>query len=258
MNRHKRARFVSSSSKEHRWILSYADFLTLLFAFFVFLFSISSLEPAKFKEVSASLTQVFDVQPSPIESTEPIVPPGQGPDFFSPLSQVELNLVTKVEQNDAKRLQQQAALLDIQQQLSQQFAPLIEQQLFSINGTEAWIEIQIADSITFSPGSADITNNAEAMLYEVGKILSELSLPVTVEGYSLSQESTSSLASWQLSAQRAINVLSYLQRAGIQGQRLSATAFGHYQPTRAGARAQQGTLSILVAGFGANVRAVGS
>ena len=257
MNRLKRQRFVSSSSKEHRWILSYADFLTLLFAFFVFLFSISSLEQAKFKQVSASLTQVFDVQPTPIDSAA-LATPDQGPDFFSPLSPSQLNAAADVAPDGAERLQQQAALLDIQQQLKQQFAPLIEQQLFSVSGSEAWMEIQIADSITFSPGSAKITNNAEAMLYEVGKILAELHLPVSVEGYSLRQESSTSLGSWQLSAQRAINVLSYLQRAGIQGQRLSATAFGHYQASHAGARPQQGTLSILVAGFGASVRSAGS
>jgi len=255
VNRLKRQRFVSSSSKEQRWILSYADFLTLLFAFFVFLFSISSLEQGKFKQVSASLTQVFDVQSALIEPIE-LAKPSQGLDFFSPSSQSDANLVTAFELDGAKRLQQQTALLDIQQQLSQQFAPLIEQQLFSISGSEAWIEIQIADSITFSPGSANITNNAEAMLYEVGKILAELSLPVAVEGYSLSQESSTAQGSWQLSAQRAINVLTYLQRAGIQGQRLSATAFGHYQP--ADALAHQGTLSILVAGFGASVRDAGS
>lgn len=256
MNRLKRQRFVSSAAKEQRWILSYADFLTLLFAFFVFLFSISSLEQATFNQVNASLTEAFDVQSPPIDLA-PLTTPDPGPDFFSARSPRPLNGAADVDPDGAERLQQ-AALLDTQQQLQQQFAALIEQQLFRVSGSEAWIEIQIADSITFAPGSATITNSAEAMLYEVGKILAELRLPVAVEGYSLRQESTTARGSWQLSAQRAINVLSYLQRAGVQGQRLSAMAFGHYQPTRAGAPAHQATLSILVVGLGASVRAAGS
>ena len=103
-----------------------------------------------------------------------------------------------------------------------------------MSGTASLIETLIANSITFLPGTADSSNNAAAVLYEVGKVLAQLKLPVVVEGCSVSQETNRSIAGWQLSAQRAINILNYLQRAGIQGQRLSARVFAHSQAPLSG------------------------
>ncbi|WP_320823778.1 OmpA family protein [Reinekea sp.] len=238
MNRTQRQRFVSNASKEQRWILSYALFLTLLVAFFVMLFSVSSLEPDKFAQVRSTLAHIFDVRASLAEPQA--YTPARPPDAM-PATQVDL----------------QPSLSAIQQQLEQRFAQSIEQQLLSVSGNTSWIEIQIADSITFSPDSADIKSSAGAILYEVGRLLASVKLPVIVEGYSERQESDSSIVGWQLSAQRAVNVLSYLQGAGIQGQRLSARAFAHGQSPRSGERVALGKIAIVVAGFGISVRDAG-
>jgi len=254
VNRTQRQRFVSTAAKEQRWILSYAHFLTLLVAFFVMLFSVSSLDSEKLAQVSGALTQIFEVRSTPVEPIE-LDDRRQGPNVIEPMRQPGAKSATQVDL--------QPSLSDIQQQLEQRFAQLIEQQLFSVSGNESRIEIQIADSITFSPGSADIKSSADAILYEVGRVLAPLKLPVVVEGYSEGQESDGSIGGWQLSAQRAVNVLSYLQRAGIQGQRLSATAFAHYQPPHSGAEvalgkiAMLGKIAIVVAGSGISVRDAG-
>lgn len=250
MNRLKRQRFSGRSSTEHRWMISYADFLTLLFAFFVFLFSISSIQNDKFKEVGATLLQVFDVRPSSIEPIELEATP-QGPDVFNPLFQPEPLPGTRNDLQDTETYHQQSSLIDIQAQMGESFSQLIEQQLFSVSGDEEWIEIQIADSITFLPGSADITNEAEAVLYEIAKLLTDMNLPVSVEGYSSPNEATDENDGWQLSAERAANVTRYLQRAGIQGQRLSSVAFAYYQPIDGASEVQEaGKIAIVVAGFG--------
>lgn len=242
---------MANARNEHRWIISYADFLTLLFAFFAFLFSISSLENEKFKQVSATLLQLFDVEPSSVEPIELETTP-QGPDVFNPLYQPDPIPSTSVNLQDTAVYHQQSSLLNIQKQLGESFSQLIEQQLFSVSGDEAWIEIQIADSITFIDGSADITNRAEAVLYEIGKALSQINLPVAVEGYSSKTELTPQLDGWALSGLRASNVVRYLQRAGVDGSRLSSIAFSYYQPTSVPDSEMQelGYISIVVAGFG--------
>ncbi|TCS39943.1 flagellar motor protein MotB [Reinekea marinisedimentorum] len=250
MNRDHRQRFQSRSANEHRWMISYADFLTLLFAFFVFLFSISSLEKEKFRQVSDTLLQIFDVQPTAIEPLQMPATP-EGPDFFNPLYQPEPLPATYVDLNDSAQYHQQSSLIDIQQQLGESFQQLIEQQLFSVSGSESWIEIQLSDSVTFLSGSADITNQAEAVLYEIGKLLSEVNLPVKVEGYSSAAEGSESADAWMLSTLRSANVVRYLQRAGIPGQRLSVVAFGPYQPALVADSATfNGRISIVVSGFG--------
>ncbi|WP_196158164.1 flagellar motor protein MotB [Reinekea sp. G2M2-21] len=249
MNQLRRQKYAGNADREHRWIISYADFLTLLFAFFAFLFSISSLQTEKFQQVSETLLQLFDVQPSSVEPIELLTTP-QGPDVFNPLFQPEPLPGTNIDIADSERYSLESTLLDIQKQLSEAYQQLIENQLFSVSGDESWIEIQIADSVTFLPGSADITNDAEAIFYEVGKLLSSMSLPVSVEGYSLASEQTETVDGWDLTSQRATNVLRYLQRAGIGGQRLSAVAFSHYQPSFSDTEMlNSGRIAIVVAGF---------
>jgi chemotaxis protein MotB len=231
-------------------MISYADFLTLLFAFFVFLFSVSSLENEKFKQVSDTLLQIFDVQPSAVEPLQMPATP-EGPDVFNPLYQPEPLPGTHVDLHDTAQYHQQSSLIDVQKQIGESFQQLIQQQLFSVSGSESWIEIQLANSVTFLPGSADITNQADAILYELGKILGELNLPVKVEGYSSMEESVNDFDVWQLSTTRSANVVRYLQRAGIEGNRLSVVAFGPYQPELVTDSATfSGRISIVVAGFG--------
>lgn len=231
-------------------MISYADFLTLLFAFFVFLFSISSLETEKFRQVSDTLLQIFDVKPTAVEPLEMPATP-QGPDLFNPLYQPEPLPATHVDLNDSAPYHQQSSLIDIQQQMGESFQQLIEQQLFSVSGSESWIEIQLSDSVTFLPGSADITNQAEAVLYEIGRLLSDVNLPVKVEGYSSTAENSDNADVWTLSTMRSANVVRYLQRSGIPGQRLSVVAFGPYQPAFVSDSATfTGRISIVVSGFG--------
>lgn len=251
MNRQHRERFFTASSKQQRWMISYADFITLLFAFFVFLFSISVIEQEKFSEVSATLLQLFNVRPSSIDPIELETTP-QGPDVFNPLFRPEPIPATSVDVNDSQIYHQESSLIDIQAQLGDQFSQLIEQQLFSVSGDEAWIEIQIADSITFSENSADINDRAEAVLYEIAKLLAAMSLPVAVEGYSSEPQQGNETQGWQLSSARAVTVVEYLENAGIAGERLSAIAFSHYQPRFVDSDLpSEDRIHIVVSGFGA-------
>lgn len=250
MNREKRSRFSPPVDREHRWVISYADFLTLLFAFFAFLFSISSLQNDKFKEVSATLLQLFDVKPSSVDPIEMQTTP-EGPDIFNPLYKPEPLPGTDIDNAGTERYNKESTLLDIQQQISQSFAQLIQDQLFSVSGDESWIEIQLSDSVTFLPGSADITDEAEAVLYEIGKILADGLFPVSIEGYSVVSEEVD-VDGWGLTSQRSVNVLRYLENAGVDGQRLSAVAFSHYQPSSGTLPFLNGRISIVVAGFEQN------
>jgi chemotaxis protein MotB len=254
MNSLKRRRFERQTSLEHRWIISYADFLTLLFAFFAFLFSVSSLQNEKFQEVSATLLQIFDVKPSSVDPIELTSTP-QGPDFFNPLYQPEPIPGTQIDVANTEKFAQQSSLLEVKQQMGEAFEQLIQERLFSVSGDESWLEIEISDSVTFLPGSADITNQAEAVLYEVGKLLSTVNLPIAVEGYSLETEVNNDAQSWALSAARAVNVIGYLQQAGVPGLQLSAVAFSHHQPAWLSDNLiDAGRISIVVAGFQNSVK----
>lgn len=229
MRRHRhRTRFQGAQT--HRWMISYADFLTLLFAFFVFLYAISSIDESKFQAVSQNLLQIFDVRPSSVDPIELNATP-QGPDVFNPLFRPEPIPSTREDVSDTETYQQESTLLQVRQQVDEQFQQLIQDQLISVSGTDNWLAINLEEPVLFSPGSADITASAEAVLYEVAKVLAPLRNPVAVEGYTDSTPTgDEQFSNWELSALRAANVVEYLQQAGIAGERLSALGFGQYQP----------------------------
>lgn len=254
MNAERRGKFKVSAQSSQRWVISYADFLTLLFAFFAFLFSVSTLEQEKFQQVSQTLIQLFDVAPTSVDPIELQATP-KGPDFFNPLYLPEPIPGTQIDQSAAQKHVSQASLISLQSQIGKEFQQLIENQLFSVSGNESWVEIQLADSITFLPNSADITDQAEAILYEVGKLIAQLPYPVSVEGYSIQAESDSVEFSWQLSSMRAATVSHYLNQAGVAGERLSAIGFAHFQNNlRPISSVQLGSISISIAGFDESVR----
>lgn len=223
----RRNRFQSDQSQ--RWMISYADFLTLLFAFFVFLYAISSLDESKFQAVSQNLLQIFDVRPSSVAPLELKATP-QGPDVFNPLYRPEPIPSTRENLSDTETYQQESTLLQVRQRVDEQFQQLIQDQLISVSGTENWLAINLQEPVLFSPGSADITASAEAVLYEVADLLAPLRNPVAVEGYTDSTPSAGGMSNWGLSALRAVSVVEYLQQAGVAGERLSALGFGEYQP----------------------------
>lgn len=245
MNRQQRLRFAQNINKEHRWIISYADFLTLLFAFFAFLFSISTLEDEKFQQVSQTLLQLFDVRPSSIEPIELNRTP-TGPDIFNPLYKPEPLPGTDIDNANTERYASESSLLDIKAQLNESFEQLIRERLFSVSGNESWIQLQLSNSVSFSENSADINDQAEAVLYEIGKLLTGLPMPVSVEGFSSEDEDQG----WVLSSQRAVAVVQYLQNAGVRGERLSATAFASFQPRMTNdVDSTDGRIQIVVSGF---------
>lgn len=230
MRRRRRRNQRFSANQSQRWILSYADFLTLLFAFFVFLYAISSVDSGKFEAVSRNLLQIFKVEPSSVDPIELPTTPA-GPDFFNPLYRPEPIPSTREDLADTQPYHQESTLLELRQTLEEHFAQRIDDQLISVSGNSEWLEINLAEPVLFLPGSADITAQAEAILYEVAALLSPLQQPVAVEGYTDQSPPGGQFDdNWILSVTRAANVVRYLQTAGIAGERLSAVGFGEYQP----------------------------
>lgn len=230
MRRRRRRQQRFAANQAQRWMVSYADFLTLLFAFFVFLYAISSVDSGKFEAVSRNLLQIFNVEPSSIEPIELDSTPA-GPDFFNPLYRPEPMPSTRNDLADTERYHQESTLLDVRQKIEAHFAQRLDDDLIGVSGNSEWMAIDLDEPVLFLPGSADITPQAEAILYEVAALLAPLEQPVAVEGYTdRSPPGREFDNNWALSVMRAANVVRYLQRAGIAGERLSALGFGEYQP----------------------------
>ncbi|MBW8078154.1 MAG: flagellar motor protein MotD [Gallionella sp.] len=210
-------------SNPDRWLISYADFITLLFAVFVVLYAISSVNEAKYKIFSDSLSIAFTNQPSTSSTT--IIPNKQ-----------EQLLKTLVDRRTARLGEQQRKMQErmkaVADGLSQVMATMIGQGLVSVNQTKRGIVIDISASSLFKPGEAVLQPAAAEVLNRVAIVLSREDQPIEVEGHTDDVPISTPLfpSNWELSSARASSVVRMLIDHGVPPQRLSAVGMASNQP----------------------------
>jgi chemotaxis protein MotB len=204
-----------------RWMVSYADFLTLLFAFFVVLYAISSVHNEKFKELSKALSGMFD---QPTRSAKPI----QLDNIFE-----TLQLVPNTQPNEQPPqpiIDQGDELMAVLWQKLEK--PIKEEKVF-LRGAEDWVEIAVNGDVFFPSGSAQISDDGEVMLAKLADAFNEFSNPINVEGFTdnlIVAETAPWESNWELSALRAAGIVRTLAFEGVQPQRLAAVGYGEFQP----------------------------
>ncbi len=220
-----------------RWLVSYADFITLLFAFFVVMYSISSVNEGKYRVLSETLESVFS---QPTRSKDPIqvgeVSRGQGELVASPgkpqVPDFEIELPELP--NESPPLSEQSLLTinDISQQLSSALADLITNEDVSIKQTDDWLEVEINSNFLFASGDARLARAAVPVIGQIADVLSPVTNPLQVEGFTDNQPINTARfpSNWELSAARAASVVNLLDRFGIEPGRMSAIGYGEFKP----------------------------
>lgn len=244
---------------QERWLISYADFITLLFAFFVVMYSISQVNDSKYRVLSDTFIEAFN-QPShtqPISdakdnvasSTSTIAPIDLGNPAVTETASVDVD--EPVAPNEPVRTSDE--LTQISDLVSEKFTQLINDQMIQVSSNELWLQIELKDSILFSSGSADTSEQAQKIFDEIADILKGYSNPVQVEGFTdnIPIKSVKYPTNWELSTARACAIVKYLASKGIAPERLSAVGYGEYQPVAANdteqGRAQNRRVTIMVA-----------
>ncbi len=225
-----------------RWLVSYADFITLLFAFFVVMYAVSSVNEGKYRVLSDSMVAAFR---SPTKSLLPIQ---VGNIVKSPMrSAVELppmatnRIIDKTRRgkgggggnvgsgsSDAA----QAALHQVANELAKAFEALIAQDLVTVREGRLWLEVEIRAAVLFDSGSAEVKPDALPVVDQVVDILAGVQNSVRVEGYTDNVPiSTGQYRSnWDLSAARAGSMVHRLLQRGLDPLRLSLAGYGEYRP----------------------------
>ncbi|MHA6494519.1 flagellar motor protein MotD [Pseudomonas borbori] len=223
-----RRRHHEEHENHERWLVSYADFITLLFAFFVVMYSISSINEGKYKILSDSLTGVFSQQDRAIK---PIPVGEERPRTTEPdLSQVD----EEVSQGSAESLEGIAA------RVREAFGELIESNQLKVSGNELWIEIELSSSLLFPSGDALPNNAAFDIIEKIAKILAPYENPVHVEGFTdnLPIQTSQFPTNWELSTARAASIVRMLAMDGVDQGRLAAVGYGEFQPVADNATAE--------------------
>ncbi|MFL9812359.1 flagellar motor protein MotD [Stutzerimonas sp. VN223-3] len=217
-----RRRSHEEPENHERWLVSYADFITLLFAFFVVMYSISSLNEGKYKILSDSLVGVFN---QPDRAVKPIPIGEERPHTTQPdVSQIDEPLQSS--QNSVDPLE------SIMQSMREAFADLIDSNQLTVRGNELWVEIELNSSLLFPSGDALPNDRAFDLLEKVARILAPFGNPIHVEGFTdnLPISTDKFPTNWELSAARAGSVVRMLAAGGVDPSRLAAVGYGEFQP----------------------------
>ena len=159
-----------------RWLVSYADFITLLFAFFVVMYSISSINEGKYKVISEALIGVFTDSD---RALKPIPIGDERPQTVTPAKP----LVKDAEQVDAGIAGASDPLKSIADDISAAFGDLISSNQMTIRGNELWVEIELNSSLLFGSGDAMPSDIAFNIIDKVAAILKPFDNPIHVEGF---------------------------------------------------------------------------
>ncbi|MDX1810974.1 MAG: flagellar motor protein MotD [Gammaproteobacteria bacterium] len=216
--RKRRRLAATEDEKLDRWLISYADFITLLFAFFVVLYAISTINEGRYRQVTESLTAAFDVTP---KSMEPIQ-----------VGDINREINDRIIELPVKRPPGTENLKEMADAIEKEMLALLPKDDITIRRSKQWLEIELNSEILFSSGSSNLTQNSRFLLSKVADILANFPNPINVEGFTDNQPiSTAQFPSnWELSAGRAASVVHLFSRLGIEPGRMAAIAYGEHRP----------------------------
>ncbi len=216
MQRSKRRRKEEKAGAGHeRWLVSYADFITLLFAFFTTMYAVSSVNEAKYRSISGSITTAFRNRGGSLSRAGDTAGQGAG------------RAVTPVS-------------VRFQERFSERFRKVSEavKGLDSGLGIRLFMErdrivIRMPGDVLFGEGDAGLTPGARKALITLAPTLMDLGSEIRIEGHTdnvpINRKAFGS--NWDLSSARALAVLKFFMKEfAFDPHLVSATAYGEYRP----------------------------
>jgi chemotaxis protein MotB len=206
------------------WMMTYGDLVTLLFAFFVLLFSMSSVQQESFKELVKSMESALGVQQVPEAGTR------EG---------LQMPKLPKQVEKSPKEEASQTVGAMVQKEINDITSNVRELVMFNQLGGKVKVEgnangavITISDIILFPPGEATMTKSGLDIMKKITKILAQFSYHIKIAGYTDNVPIHTPMfpSNWELSANRACEVVRMLVDQGIDPKLLAAVGYGEYHP----------------------------
>ncbi|MCC6748472.1 MAG: OmpA family protein [Deltaproteobacteria bacterium] len=227
-----RKRKHAAHENHERWLVSYADFITLLFAFFVVLFSSSQVDQRKVGKLARSIQGAFlelSIAPTP-GSRNPIMDRGQFPG--DTLQQLER--LAKGPKDHKPRVLGSSGLKKLKKKLESQLSAENLSGKVRIGMDDRGLTITLAEGFFFDSGSAAVRKNSLPTLERISRLLRSLGNALRVEGHTDDRPIKTARfpSNWELSTARATYVVSYLiQHFEADPRQLSAAGYGEWRPT---------------------------
>lgn len=208
-----------------RWLISYADFITLLFAFFVVMYAISSVNEGKYRVFSVALNSAFKT--SSTNQPEAVI---------LPMNEQEALLKSLVDRRNARMAEQlrkqNEQMQEMARNLNQVMSGLVKNGQVSVSQSNRGVVLDINASALFEPGEADIQPGASRTLAAVAQILVPGQQAIEVEGHTddVPIYTPQFPSNWELSAARASSVVRLFIEQDVAAERLVAAGRASYKP----------------------------
>ena len=206
----RRRKHFETSDNQERWLLTYADLITLLLAFFIVMYAMSQIDAKRFGKMSDALNGILKGGKSIIDQgkTDPIV--GKGI-----LKLGDLNV--------------------IQKQLAKRFDQLGKNEEVQTEITERGLVVHIMESALFEEGSAELMYKTKEILDIIYDGIKDRPNHIRIEGHTDDRDIRSKIypSNWELSTNRATSVVRYfIDNYGFPPNKLSALGYSEYRPIK--------------------------
>ena len=255
-----RKKKAGEHTNHERWLVSYADFITLLFAFFVVLFSSSQVDKRKVGKIAVAIQEAFQQMGifqaansrTPMVTADPLpaaniqlITDGKGMSGRGPMaSPFEKLMGTPNGQKD---------LGTLQKQLTSALAPEIQRHEVVLKANREGLVITLREIGFFDSGSAELRPASEAAVQRIAQALSAQPNNIRIEGHTdnVPIHNARFASNWELSTSRATEMIRlFITRYNFPPTRLSAAGYAEYHPVASNqtvdGRAQNRRVDIVV------------
>lgn len=209
----KRKKHHEENENAERWLLTYADLITLLLAFFIMMYVFSKKDAQKYDEVASHLKTIFSggtglAGKGSVTATSPIDMPSKGASSGEIKRQLESELM------DSNRNKSGGENI-------------------SVLSDERGVVIRVLDKAFFDEGKAELKDGAKGALDKIVPIIKSVDNHVRIEGHTdnVPINTNEFKSNWELSVRRATEVVRYfVEKRGLPPERISATGYAEYRP----------------------------
>ena len=207
-----------------RWLVSYADFITLLFAFFVVMYAISQVNEGKYRVLSEALMQAFK-------------PDGHAPTVLPPQREPVTTPPPPKPTDTGPRAQANARMKAIARDVLQALEPLVRDGQVRVTESPLGISVEINASVLFKSAQAELESESVRALMAVARVLAGVPNQVQVQGHTDNAPIATPQfpSNWELSGARASSVVRLFIASGVPPERLVALGYADTRPMEANA-----------------------
>ena len=211
-----------------RWLVSYADFMTLLCAFFVVMYALSSINTEKYEVYSKAISSSF---PASLKKLQ-MLSNAELQKFISIVESSKDGSVIDDSKVQADPGSEKLEENDLAKIIQNRFQYLIQAKKIKLKTSEDWFEVEVGSNLLFNSGGAFLNNESEIIITGLAEILKPMKHSITIEGFTDNVPISNPIypSNWELSADRAASVARAFVAAGISESRLSITGYGENFP----------------------------